>query len=237
VAERFSVSLPDGPIEAVPALEYVAEGQDLHATLILGHGAGAPQQSPWMVQIARRLAARGVTVVTFNFPYAERRKSAPDKTEVLEATWTATIRAVRARQPARNRPRLFIGGKSMGGRIASHVAAAWDTSLGELAGLIFFGYPLHPPGRPDQLRSAHLPRITAPMLFIQGARDSFGTPDELQPILASLPSATLVPIEGGDHSLKVSKVAAKQAAVDAFVLDTAIDWIGGTATRTREKTG
>jgi predicted alpha/beta-hydrolase family hydrolase len=234
VAERFSVSLPDGPIDTVPALEYAPEGKSLHATLILGHGAGAPQQSTWMVQMSRALAARGLTVVTFNFPYAERRKSVPDKTEVLEATWMATIRAVRARQPARPAQRLFIGGKSMGGRIASHVAAAWDGDLGDLAGLVFFGYPLHPPGKPNQLRSAHLPNITAPMLFIQGSRDPFGSPDELKPILATLPATTtLTAIEGGDHSLKASKSPAKQAEVETFVLDTVLHWIGETGGKTR----
>ena len=91
----------------------------------------------------------------------------------------------------------------MGGRIASQVAAA---GAGELAGLVFLGYPLHPPGRPDRLRAAHLPAVNAPMLFVQGSRDAFGTPDELQPIIAPLrPPAELYVVEGGDHSFKVRK--------------------------------
>jgi len=96
---------------------------------------------------------------------------------------------------------LAIGGKSMGGRIASQVAAS---GVGDLAGLVFLGYPLHPPGRPDRLRAKHLPDIKAPMLFVQGSRDTFGTPDELRPIIAPLePPADLYVVEDGDHSFKV----------------------------------
>jgi predicted alpha/beta-hydrolase family hydrolase len=104
-------------------------------------------------------------------------------------------------KPSRNA--LAIGGKSMGGRIASQVAAA---GIGELAGLVFLGYPLHPPGRPDRLRAKHLPDIKAPMLFVQGSRDAFGTSDELRPIVAPLePPVDLYVVEGGDHSFKVRK--------------------------------
>jgi predicted alpha/beta-hydrolase family hydrolase len=100
---------------------------------------------------------------------------------------------------------LAIGGKSMGGRIASQVAAA---GIGDLAGLVFLGYPLHPPGRPDRLRAKHLSDIKAPMLFVQGSRDAFGTPDELRPIVTPLePPADVYPVEGGDHSFKVRKGA------------------------------
>jgi uncharacterized protein len=219
-----------GPDGSVSAFEYPAEGDSRKATLILGHGAGAPQSSPWMVQTARGLAARGITVVTFNFLYTELRKRAPDKTDLLEGTYTAVVKAVRAR-PSFGSNRLFIGGKSMGGRMASNIAAKWTEAEGgpdgKLAGLIFFGYPLHPPGKPDQLRAAHLPYIKAPMLFIQGTRDAFGSPDELRPILETLPAkATINPIEGGDHSFSVPKSApVKQAQVDQMILDIAADWI------------
>jgi uncharacterized protein len=230
VAERFSVKLTNGPIDAVSALEYPAEGTRTGATLIVGHGAGAPQSSRWMVQAARGLASRGIDAVTFNFPYTEQGKSVPDRAPVLEATWTAVIQTVRGR-PGLKANRLFIGGKSMGGRMASHVAAAWDQPAGPggaLAGLIFFGYPLHAPGKPEQPRIEHLPRITVPILCIQGSRDAFGTPDELRPILASLRvDATLSVIEGGDHSFTVPKSApVKQPQIDAGVLDTVTHWIG-----------
>ena len=228
MADRFSISLPQpAPIDAVPGLEYAPEGKSAKATLILGHGAGAPQAHPWMVATSRGLAARGITVVTFNFPYSELRRSGPDKPEVLEATWVAVIQAVRAR-PASKGHKLFIGGKSMGGRIASQVASKWDEPGGPggpLAGLIFFGYPLHPTGKPQQLRAAHLPAIKAPMLFVQGSRDSFGTPAELEPFVKKIHGATIFPIEGGDHSLRVSRTPAKQAPIDSEILDTAVAWM------------
>jgi predicted alpha/beta-hydrolase family hydrolase len=237
VAEPFTISLTTGPTDAVSALEYAAEGTRVAATLILGHGAGAPQSSGWMVQTARGLATRGIDVVTFNFPYSELRKGVPDRAEVLEATYIATIQAARAR-PTLASNRLFIGGKSMGGRMASHVASKWEEPAGPggaLAGLIFFGYPLHPPGKPQQPRSAHLPLIKAPMLFIQGSRDAFGTADELQTVLANLPAkATLAAVEGGDHSFKVPKSAPlKQPQVDQNILDTAARWIASARAKSR----
>ncbi len=170
------------------------------AALVLAHGAGAPQTHKWMVSVARALADRSIDVVTFNFLYAEAGRKAPDRPPVLEATWRAVIAAVRARSELAV-GHLFLGGKSMGGRIATHVAAA-DEPIGPVEGLVLLGYPLHPPGKPQQLRAAHLPRVKAPMLFVQGERDAFGTPAELAPIVAELPSgARVLVIEGGDHSL------------------------------------
>lgn len=165
--------------------------------LVLGHGAGADQSSAFMVAAARALASRGVTVVTFNFPYTEAGRRTPDRGPVLEATFRAVLDDVRAHTPGR----VAIGGKSMGGRIASQIAAAGAPA----EALVFFGYPLHPPGRPGQQRAAHLPRIAQPMLFLQGSRDAFGTPDELRPILAGLPRATLHVVEGADHGFAVRK--------------------------------
>ncbi len=152
--------------------------------------------------MARALAARGLDVVTFNFLYAEAKRRVPDKSDVLEATWRAAIGAVRARDDIA-RPRLFLGGKSMGGRIATQVAAGEDV---DVAGLLLFGYPLHPPGKPEKLRTAHLPGVRAPMLFVQGSRDPFGSPEELAPLVAGLaPGTRLYVVEGGDHSLALAK--------------------------------
>ena len=149
--------------------------------------------------MAAAIAARGVEVVTFDFLYARRgRRGPPDRPAVLEATWLAAIDAVRAR---RDGP-LCIGGKSMGGRVATQVATRDGV---EVAGLVLLGYPLHPPGKPAQLRAAHLPLVRAPMLFVQGSRDAFGTPAELAPVLDGLPAATLFVVDGGDHSLAVPK--------------------------------
>ena len=152
------------------------------AGLVLAHGAGGGQMSPFMVRAAGELSARGVTVATFDFPYMAAGRGVPDKAPVLEARWRQVIDDIRPREEFAGVP-LFIGGKSMGGRIASQVAAA---GAGSIAGLIFFGYPLHPPGRPEQRRDAHLPAIRVPMLFIQGSRDEFGAAAEIRALLPRL---------------------------------------------------
>lgn len=182
------------------ALVYRAK-DPMGATFLLAHGAGAGQTHPFMVDISRRLAAAGVDVITFNFLYTERGKKMPDRVDDLEACWRAAIASVRARggpTPAR----LFCGGKSMGGRIVSQVAAS-NAFPG--AGLVFLGYPLHPAGKPKVRRDEHLPAIDVPMLFVQGARDSLGTAEELSKVASKLPRAAVVPIEGADHSFAVLK--------------------------------
>lgn len=192
-------------------------------TLILGHGAGAPQSSGFMVSFAEGLAQRGADVVTFNFPYMEIGRRLPDRSETLEACFRAVIAATRAREDL-GAGRLVIGGKSLGGRMASHVAAA---GLEGLAGLVFLGYPLHPPGQPEKLRAAHLVRIRERMLFVQGSRDAFGTPEELAAILEPLgPLARVYVVEGGDHSFAVPKRGAlPQSEVFARAQDEIARWL------------
>ena len=192
------------PIREVTALVHTAAKPDLAGvTVILGHGAGADQSSDFMTRFATGLAARGINVVTFNFLYTEQGRRVPDANKALEACFLAVIQAVRDKKIGRGR--LVIGGKSLGGRIASQVAAA---GAPDVEGLVFLGYPLHPPGRADQLRAKHLPDITVPMLFVQGSRDAFGTPDELRLIIKELKvPADLYVVEGGDHSFKVLKRA------------------------------
>ena len=189
--------------------------------LVLGHGAGAGQASPFMVRVARGFADRGITTATFDFPYIAARRKVPDRTPVLEAAWRSAIDAAADR--AGGVP-LFIGGKSMGGRIASHVAAG--DSGRPLAGLVFLGYPLHPPGRPQERRDAHLPRIAAPMLFVQGSRDPFGTADEIRALLPALRRATLHEVRDGDHSFKVPGGAQAIDGVLTSVMDDVAEWIG-----------
>jgi hypothetical protein len=162
--------------------------------LVLGHGASYNMNARFLIDVADALAARGTAVVRFNFPYAEAGRRVPDPQPRLEACFLAVADAV-----SKEVPKLFLGGKSMGGRIASHVVADGFPARG----LVFFGYPLHPPGKPDRLRDAHLRRISAPMLFLQGTRDNFATPGLLRRTVDSLETATLVEIEGGDHSFKV----------------------------------
>ena len=179
------------------ARTYAAEGT-ARALFVFAHGAGAGQHHPFMAGVSKALAARGIDVVTFDFPYKRLQKSAPDRPPVLEQSFREVVAAARRWSKA---TRLFIGGKSMGGRIATHLAAQ---SLESLSGVVCFGYPLHPPGKPEQLRIAHLPSITVPVLVIQGERDAFGTPDELRPHLQAMPAeVTLHVIERGDHSLSV----------------------------------
>ena len=212
------------PNRSVTALFYPAAAQDrAGVTLILAPGAGAGQTSAFIVNFATGLAARGIDVVTFNFLYSEQSRRLPDPNDKLEACWRAVIAAVRQRTRAR-RDRLAIGGKSMGGRIASQVAAA---GVGDLAGLVFLGYPLHPPGRTDRLRAAHLPDIKAPMLFVQGSHDAFGTPEELRPIITRIePLPDLYVVAGGDHSFKVPKRSdATQEDVHRAIQDHVAAWL------------
>ena len=179
------------------AKTYPAEGA-AGALFVFAHGAGAGQHHPFMAGVSKALAARGIDVVTFDFPYKRLQKSAPDRPPILEQSFREVVAAARRWSKA---ARLFIGGKSMGGRIATHLAAQGVDSL---AGVICFGYPLHPPGKPEQLRVAHLPSITVPVLVIQGERDPFGTPAELKLHLASINAdVKLHVIERGDHSLAV----------------------------------
>ena len=208
------------------------EGSDVRAydaaerdapTLVLAHGAGAGHDHPWMKKVGQGLADRGVRVVTFDFPYKAQKKSVPDKPAVLEAAFATAWRD--AHEAAAREGRLprswFVGGKSMGGRISSQVAAksGFDPAP---AGLIFFGYPLHPPGKPEQRRDAHLPAIRVPMLFLHGSKDPFGTPAEMTSLIAGLPGARLELVEGGDHSLEIRR---KGYTLDA-VLDLAAAFLG-----------
>ena len=224
MARTFPIGVGDG--NTVTGLHYPAKrAATLDATLILAHGAGAGQSHPFMTAFATGLAGLGLDMVTFDFLYMERGRKAPDPAGRLESCYRAIIAETRARIPSAGR-RLLVGGKSMGGRIASQVVAGDDDDddLG-VAGLVFLGYPLHPPGRPDKLRSAHLPSIGAPMLFVQGSRDTFGTPDELAPILSPFGNATLHVIQGGDHSLKVGgKQAPPVGEVHDAVQRAIIDW-------------
>lgn len=208
--------------EAVTALLYSALKRDrLGVTIVLGHGAGADQLSGFMRMAAAGMAARGFDAMTFNFLYKEKGKSVPDPKAKLESCYLDVIEAARKHKKLKGN-KLIIGGKSMGGRIASQVAA---TNPDGIDGLVFLGYPLHPPGRPDKMRDEHLPKIKAPMLFVQGSRDAFGTEDEIRAVIKKhrLP-ATLFPIAGGDHSFKVPKSIAPQQKVYEDVMDEVAAW-------------
>ena len=190
--------------------------------VILAHGAGNDMDSPFMCTAHEGLAARGYPSVKFNFPYKERGGKAPDPAPVLEKCWSHVIDAVRADKEIGAR-RIVIGGKSMGGRMASHVAAQGA----DVAGLVFLGYPLHPPGKTDQLRVAHLSKITVPMLFFAGTSDSLCNLDLLQAAIAELQAPVgLHVVDGGDHTIKVLKsLKRKDAEVLDEILDVTADWL------------
>jgi predicted alpha/beta-hydrolase family hydrolase len=177
-----------------------APAQGTGTGVLLAHGAGADMRSDFMAAFADGLAERGHTTLRFNFPYKEAGKKAPDPRPRLEATVRAAADALRAQRGA---GRLVIGGKSMGGRMASLVAAAGYAC----DGLVFLGYPLHAAGRRD-LRDEHLARVSPPMLFVEGTRDPLCDLALLRPVLSRLGSrAALHVIDGGDHSLAVPKSA------------------------------
>lgn len=180
------------------------------ATLILAHGAGAPRTHPFLTGTAARLAKKGLDVVTFNFLYAEAGRRMPDRMDLLVATWLAAIASVRARGGLPSE-RLFIGGKSMGGRVATRVAAATDGSADRIAGVVLLGYPLHPLGKPTVVRDEIL-AVKKPMLVVQGTKDALGGAMELAALLTAMPRARLHAVEGADHSLGVPR--ARQAASD-----------------------
>jgi predicted alpha/beta-hydrolase family hydrolase len=181
--------------------------------LVLAHGAGGTMDTPSMVAYADAIAARGLGAVRFNFVYSETGKKSPDRTAVLESCVRGVADAV-----AERADRILLGGRSMGGRIGSHLIAQGYPA----AGLVFLAYPLHPPGKPENLRDAHLYQITAPMLFLQGTKDPFSKPDLLQRTIERLPSATLHPIEGADHSHKVRGRAAVDVVTE--LVDATIEW-------------
>jgi hypothetical protein len=167
----------------VATRRYAGNGDRL---IILGHGAGAGQKSPFMVDLGRGFAERGVTAITFDFPYMAQGKKLPDKPPVLEAAFEEVIK--------RYEGKVYIGGKSMGGRIATQVAARLDLGI---RGIVCFGYPLHPPDKPEKLRVQHLPDVKVPLLVVQGTRDAFGTPDELAKYVKEI-----LPVKA-DHALKI----------------------------------
>ncbi len=253
MGQNLNVQVTDG--ESVTALLYAANRSNRKGlTIILGHGAGANQLSGFMRMVAGGLAARGFDVLTFNFLYSERGRRLPfdvltfnflysergrrlpDAKPKLESCYLAVIEAALKHKKLKGN-RLVIGGKSMGGRIASQVAAALSDPRSDISkqasrsieidGLVFLGYPLHPPGRPEKLRAEHLKDIRAPMLFVQGARDAFGAPDEIRTVMKQQRfKGEIFPIESGDHSFKVPKSSSvPQQQVYELAMDEIANWL------------
>src|SRR5215470_1596448 len=192
------------------------ESSDTRSAIILAHGAGQGMHSPFMTYFHTELAKRGFLSVKFDFEYMDAKRHVPDPQPKLQARYRTVVENVLAEhKPAR----LVIGGKSMGGRVASYIAG--DTP--GVTALVFLGYPLHPPGKMDQLRDQHLYALKIPMLFISGTKDTFAERGLLEKVVARIgANATLVWVEGGDHSLKRGR---KDNDSLSLALDAIEQWI------------
>ena len=237
--------LPGDP--DVAAALYPAEGdRPLDALFVFAHGAGAGHFHPFMTNYANGLAARGITVVTFNFPYMEQKRRTPDRAPVLEDAFRRAIAGAVAHRQVKA-SKLFIGGKSMGGRIATHLGAtqvaaaiaprdgAQSNTVPKPSGVIAFGYPLAPPrSKKTGDRVTHLKLLTVPTLIVQGTRDPFGGPDEIKEAIADAsprPPIEIVTVESGDHSFAVLKSSGlNQNAVHTEIQDTVAAWISQSST-------
>ena len=172
---------------------------DAAVLVVLAHGAGSGMDSEFMSVMTMNLANAGVRVVRFNFPYIEKGRKAPDPQASLVSAYRLVVDGLAEERVG---CRLVLGGKSLGGRIASHVVAEGA----DVDGLVFHGYPLHPPGKPERIRDAHLHAIKVPMLFVEGTRDPFCPLPTLENVMDGLEAPTeLVVIDDGDHSFKVRK--------------------------------
>jgi len=199
---RFSVAETSGEVSAL-----LARPPDARLLYVLAHGAGAGMRHTFLESIAQRLAEHGIATLRYQFPYMERRAGRPDPPAVAAATVRAAV--TEAARVAPGLP-LVAGGKSFGGRMTSTAQA--EAPLPGVRGLVFLGFPLHPPGRPGDSRAEHLAQVEIPMLFLQGDRDEFADLMLLEPVVKRLGDrATLHLVGGGDHSFKVLKRSGKQA--------------------------
>ncbi len=195
--EQHSLDTPGEAVDAVSAVVH-RPARASRPAFLLTHGAGGDMAGAGLVALCDAIAARGHLVVRANLPYREAGRRTPPRADRSVSAFRALFDGARPFAP---RTPWVVGGKSYGGRVASlAVAAGLDA-----AGLVFYGYPLHPPGKPDKLRVDHWPDIPVPCLFLQGDRDTFSDPALLEENLRRLPRrASLHVVEGGDHSLKVA---------------------------------
>jgi predicted alpha/beta-hydrolase family hydrolase len=168
--------------------------------MTLAHGAGANMQHPFMMELAAALAEAGIGTLRFNFPFMEGRKGRPDKPAVAHETVAAAIAHAHANFPSLP---LYAAGKSFGGRMSSQFLAAHPRP--EVKGMVFYGFPLHPPGKPGIERADHLREVEIPKLFLQGTRDELADWDLIYSVCSSLRRTRLVKIEGADHAFKAGK--------------------------------
>ena len=225
VAERLTLTIDETTrVSALLQLPPAAT-----ACFVLAHGAGAGMEHPSMSSVAAELATRNIATLRFQFPYMERGSRRPDPPKVAQATVRAAVVLVRRLVP---RIPLFAGGKSFGGRMTSQAQA--ESPLPGVSGLVFLGFPLHPPGRPSDERGGHLLDVQVPMLFLQGTRDDFASLPLLRPLIERLGTrATLELIADADHSFHVpARTGRNDEEVFTGMLERLVAWmeiIGGSS--------
>ena len=193
----FSLLVSDS-VGSVSA-EYISPAKS-NCILTLAHGAGAGMNHPFMTALAKLLAEQGIGTLRFNFPFTENKKGRPDLPAVAHKTIEAAINSAHKTFPSLP---LFASGKSFGGRMSSQYLSVHPYPA--VKGIIFYGFPLHPPGKPSTERADHLKDVKLPMLFLQGTRDEFATLNLIESGCSSLPLATLIKIEGANHAFKAGK--------------------------------
>lgn len=225
--EAIQIPVRGAPIDWVSGIWNLPETPQSDFVVLLAHGAGLDMSSDFMAHIASGLAAQGYPVMRFNYAYSERmdregHRRPPDRRPILESVHRCALEFLRRRYPD---ARVVLAGKSMGGRMSSYLAAEGV----DAAALCFFGYPLHPPGKPEKLRTEHFPTIAQPALFLQGTRDNLCDLELLHPALETYGGkATLEVLEGADHGFRVLR---KLGRSDEEVLDDLVQrtckWIEG----------
>lgn len=219
------MATPESPVtfdvDDTPVSGIYARPDNAFATLVVAHGAGAGMEHPFLSGFTRALNSEGVATLRFNFPYREAGKRFPDRPPVAIAAWRAAMEIAASRS---NGEPQWAAGKSFGGRMASMAVAEGMPA----AGLVYLGYPLHPPGKPEKLRDEHLYGLTLPMLFLQGSRDTFATPELLESVVTRIgPTAVLEWREGGDHSFAVAGVKRSAEDVGASLAKPVAEFIRG----------
>lgn len=194
-----TISIRVSPSIGSVTAEYV-EPDNMNALFVFAHGAGAGMYHPFMTALSNELATRNIGTLRFNFPFTEQKKKRPDVPAVAHKTIEAAIEKAKALFPTTP---VFAGGKSFGGRMTSQYAAKQNVK--GVKGLIFVGFPLHPPGKPGTERADHLHDVQFPMLFLQGTRDELAKWELIEPVVSSLTQAKLIKIEGADHGFKIPR--------------------------------
>ena len=212
--KKKSVTIKVSPEIGTVSAEYYLPN-DCICMIVFEHGAGADMHHPFMQQLSAALAEKRIGTLRFNFPFMENKKGRPDKPDVAHAAIAAAIE--KAGTLFSSLP-LFVAGKSFGGRMSSQYLALHNAP--NVKGIIFYGFPLHPAGKPSTDRATHLKEVIQPMLFLQGTKDTLATLHLIEEVCNDLKNATLVKLEGADHSFK----AGKQDTMTVLVKQT-LEWI------------